>query len=89
MTKKILALRKKIDQIDQKIINSLNKRLAISSKIGKIKKINNVNIKDPTREKNLLKNLISHNKKQQGNLRAKEIKEFYKAIFKMSQAQQK
>ncbi|MCX7905524.1 MAG: chorismate mutase [Elusimicrobiales bacterium] len=50
----LLKLRKKIDSIDNKIINLLLKRFNNVKKIGEIKKRNSIPIRDITREKEIL-----------------------------------
>jgi chorismate mutase/prephenate dehydratase len=51
------ALRKKIDQIDEKIIGLLNDRACIALRIGHNKKLNNEEIYVPSREKEILHRL--------------------------------
>ena len=47
-------LRKKIDEIDDKLLIWLKERLAVSKKIGEIKKKNNMPIYDPVREQEII-----------------------------------
>lgn len=47
-------LRKKIDEIDDKLLILLKERLAVSKKIGEIKKRNNMPIYDPMREQEII-----------------------------------
>lgn len=47
-------LRKKIDEIDDKLLILLKERLAVSKKIGEIKKRNNMPIYDPVREQEII-----------------------------------
>ena len=47
-------LRKKIDEIDDKLLILLKERLAVSKKIGEIKKRNNMPIYDPEREQEII-----------------------------------
>ncbi len=47
-------LRKKIDEIDDKLLILLKERLAVSKKIGEIKKKNNMPIYDPVREQEII-----------------------------------
>jgi len=51
----IKAQRKKIDIIDQKIIDLLKKRKGYVKEIQKIKKLKKIPPKDPKREKQILK----------------------------------
>ena len=55
--KEIIALRKKIDEIDERILLLLKKRAEISRKIGSIKKKNGLPIRDRTRENRLYAHL--------------------------------
>ena len=47
-------LRKKIDEIDDKLLILLKERLAVSKKTGEIKKKNNMPIYDPVREQEII-----------------------------------
>nr|WP_314533256.1 chorismate mutase [uncultured Fusobacterium sp.] len=47
-------LRKKIDEIDDKLLILLKERLEVSKKIGEIKKKNNMPIYDPVREQEII-----------------------------------
>lgn len=47
-------LRKKIDEIDDKLLILLKERLVVSKKIGEIKKKNNMPIYDPVREQEII-----------------------------------
>lgn len=47
-------LRKKIDEIDDKLLILLKERLEVSKKIGEIKKRNNMPIYDPVREQEII-----------------------------------
>ncbi len=53
--KNIIELRAAIDRLDASIIRSVALRMAVSRKIGTIKKRENIKIKDPKREKELKK----------------------------------
>lgn len=54
---KIDSLRNKINNIDKKLLNLLEKRMQISTKIAKYKISNNKNIFDAKRENKILKNI--------------------------------
>jgi len=82
--KKIIDLRKKIDKIDRKLFNLLEKRLDLCKKIAKEKIKNNFKIKDSKREKNLIKDKIRN-----FNLRKEFINKIYKIIFDESKNLQK
>ena len=47
-------VRKKIDEIDDKLLILLKERLEVSKKIGEIKKKNNMPIYDPVREQEII-----------------------------------
>ena len=47
-------MRKKIDEIDDKLLILLKERLEVSKKIGEIKKKNNMPIYDPVREQEII-----------------------------------
>jgi chorismate mutase len=53
-SKKLNALRKKLDKIDSKIISNFSERMKIVKKIGLLKIKNNIEICQPTREKALI-----------------------------------
>jgi len=67
--KKLLKLRKKIDRIDDKIINFLEKRFILTDEIKKYKN----KTYDPKREEYILSKISSN-----------EIKNIYLSIFKNS-----
>ncbi|HTN72923.1 MAG TPA: prephenate dehydratase [Methylomirabilota bacterium] len=48
------ALRKKIDQIDEKVVRLLNDRASVALKIGHSKRLNNEEVYVPSREKEIL-----------------------------------
>jgi len=51
--KEINALRSKIDQLDNELIQLLRERLRVAREIGQIKKDNNIPVVDPERESDL------------------------------------
>ena len=48
-------LRDKIDELDNQIIELLEKRFKVTNKISTYKKGNNINVEDKNREQNILK----------------------------------
>jgi chorismate mutase len=48
-------LRDKIDELDNQIIELLEKRFKVTNKISTYKKENNINVEDKNREQNILK----------------------------------
>ena len=55
-------LRVSIDEIDEKILNLINKRLLLAKQIGVIKKQKGEKVLDPARESNIINRLLSLNK---------------------------
>ncbi|PYE88353.1 chorismate mutase [Bacillus sp. 196mf] len=74
-------LRKRLDDIDQQILNYLNIRGKIVEEIGKEKMRFNLDINDQTRENFIIKNITAKNK---GPYTPKMIEKLYKEIFKIS-----
>lgn len=58
---KIEILREEIDKIDSEILKLLNARSELALKIGEIKKIYNLPVYDPEREKKIIERLIKEN----------------------------
>jgi len=73
--------RKKIDEIDQKIVKLLNKRTKLVKKIGEKKQ----KIVDKKREQQILKNIT----KEPQDFPVKELEKIYKIIFSTSRKIQK
>ena len=61
-TPKIDTLRKSIDDIDDNILDLINRRLLLAKNIGQIKGLNNEPILDSARETTIIKRLSSINK---------------------------
>ncbi|MBI2012006.1 chorismate mutase [Candidatus Daviesbacteria bacterium] len=74
--------RKDIDQIDKKILKLLKKRIIVVEKIGKIKKINGKEVKDPSREKAKINTLIIEARAL--GINEEVIKNVWHALFKIS-----
>ncbi|MBU4098931.1 chorismate mutase [Patescibacteria group bacterium] len=55
MSEKLIVLRNKIDQIDDQILSLLKKRISCMGKIGEIKKMDKLSIRDDKREKEKMK----------------------------------
>lgn len=75
------ALRNKIDQIDEEILNLLNERGKISIEVGNRKKDKNLAFHFPERERELLERLYGLNK---GPLSNKSINSIYREILSAS-----
>ena len=54
--------RKRIDEIDKKLLELLNQRARYAIEIGKIKSENNMNVYDPEREKSIIAHIRELNK---------------------------
>ena len=59
---KIQELRKKIDEIDDKMLELLNDRARIVIEVGNIKKTEKLDFHSPSREREILERLSAHNK---------------------------
>jgi chorismate mutase/prephenate dehydratase len=72
------ALRKKIDQIDEKIVKLLNDRAALAQKIGHTKSLGNREAYVPHREKNVLERVSDLNR---GPLVAQAVRSVFREII--------
>ena len=87
MTAKIEELRREIDIIDHNIVENLAKRRHIILEIAKIKRENNMQIFDPSREaalKEKIRRMAAENGLDEGF-----VLELYDAILKNSREEQK
>jgi chorismate mutase/prephenate dehydratase len=80
LNKKLEELRRKIDDIDFKVIDLLNIRGEIALEISTIKNLLNLDIYQPQREKEIIEQLISKSKL----LKAETIEAIWKEIFSAS-----
>lgn len=78
MVNKLSQYRKEIDNIDKKIVELLNKRAQSALQIGKIKGESSKEVYVPTREKQVLNNVIKNNRGPLGN---DDISNIYKEII--------
>tara|TARA_Y100000310_G_C20503074_1_gene724999 strand:- start:462 stop:728 length:267 start_codon:yes stop_codon:yes gene_type:complete len=74
--KQIQSLRKKIDGLDNKLINILEKRITTANKIILIKQKQNIKIENKKRESQVI-NCLKKTKK----VNSKLIEKIYKVIF--------
>ncbi len=81
MSDKIFKYREKIDQIDNKIVNLLSKRLYNVQKIGKLKYQLGIPIVDNEREKEILERLYQMTG---DSLTSNHIDLIFKTIFKVA-----
>lgn len=61
MPSEIYDIRELIDAIDSSLLKLLNVRSSLALKIGALKKLHNLAVYDPTREKEIVERLISEN----------------------------
>ena len=73
--------RSRINEIDDTLIEALNKRAEYVLRIGEIKHKKGLQIKDPEREKELLKRINARNR---GPLSGDAIREIFNAILRES-----
>lgn len=76
--KAIDGWRKKIDEIDLKLVELLNERSRCAIEIGKIKEKLNIEIYDPEREKEVIQNV---QETTQGPLRTEAMKRLFERII--------
>lgn len=81
MSDKIFKYRKKIDEIDNKIINLLSKRLFNVQKIGELKQQLGIPIGNNTREKEILERLY---RMTGDSLSSSQIDLIFNTIFKVA-----
>ena len=80
-------IRKRIDIIDEKIIQLLARRIKLVLKVGKFKKKEGLPIRDKKREEEILKKLEKQAKKL--GINPEFISKLYQEMFKESRGAQK
>jgi len=78
---KIQELRKKIDEIDNKLVDLLNERARIVIEVGNIKKTQKLDFHSPSREREILERLTTRNK---GPIPQDTLKAVYHQILSSS-----
>ena len=78
---KIQELRKKIDEIDERMLDLLNQRARIVIEVGNIKKTEKLEFHSPAREREILERLIRRNK---GPFPEETLKAVYREILSSS-----
>src|SRR5512137_2492979 len=78
---KIQQLRKKIDELDDRIIDLLNERAKVVIEVGDIKKAEKLDFHSPNREREILERLTSCNK---GPFTQDTLKAVYREILSSS-----
>ena len=86
MSDKLFKYRKKIDKIDNKIINLLSKRFINVKKIGELKQLRGIPINDSGREEKIIERLYQLDGQA---LPQEHIKLIFETIFKISKDNQK
>ena len=74
----IRALRKAIDEIDEKILDLINERLLLAARIGRFKKQCGTQVTDSRREKEIMRRLLEKNN---GPLRDDGLRNIFSAII--------
>lgn len=82
----IQQLRKKVDEVDERILNSLNERAKICKAIGSAKKNQGMQIRDASRENELYKHVKE--KAVQFHLDPLQVEAIYREIVNMCSAVQ-
>ncbi len=70
--------RKKIDELDRKLVDLLNERARAAQQIGLLKRDTNLPIYEPEREKVIFENVRKHN---QGPLPDRELVRVYERVI--------
>ena len=81
MDKRIIELRKKIDDIDEQIIRLLKRRMQNSKDVGSLKEKLHIPIEDKTREYEIIERLTQ---KAGKNLSEEQLIRIFTAVFKSS-----
>jgi chorismate mutase len=79
---RISALRKKVDEIDEKILCSLKERVEVCKSIGAIKREHGIPIRDYEREDEVYHNILR--KVSELELNPKKVRAIYRKIIAMS-----
>ena len=79
MDKRILALREKIDTLDEEIIQLLKKRMRISREVGKLKEKLDIPVEDKNRENEIIDRLVHQTGR---NLSEEQLIRIFTAVFK-------
>jgi len=84
---RILALRKKVDEVDERILYCLRERVDICKIIGAVKRKHGIPVRDSRREGDVYSNIFRKASKLGLNL--DEVKAIYQKIIEMSASAQK
>ena len=72
------AWRKKIDELDRKVVELLNERAKAAQAIGRLKRTTSMPIYEPDRERRIYANIAAAN---QGPLRDQDLQVIYQALI--------
>jgi len=72
------AWRKKIDELDRKVVELLNERAKAAQAIGRLKRTTSMPIYEPDRERTIYANIAAAN---QGPLRDQDLQVIYQALI--------
>jgi len=78
--------RKRIDELDQKLVKLLNQRAACAIEIGRLKRNTNLPVYEPDREKLILENVCRANR---GPLSDDDLKRVYERMIDVMRTIQK
>ena len=81
MDKRILQLRKEIDNLDEEIIQLLKKRMRISKEVGELKEKLDIPVEDKIREQEIIERLTTRAGK---NLSEEQLIRIFAAVFRSS-----
>lgn len=77
------ALRKKIDQVDEKIVELLNERATLAQKVGQTKNLEREEVYVPSREKQIFQRIAGLNR---GPLSEQAIRSIYREVLSASRS---
>ena len=77
------SVRTSIDKLDLQILKLINERAELARDIGKIKEVNGNDVFSPTREKEVIDNVVSHNK---GPLNETTVRAVYRELISGARA---
>ncbi len=81
MDERLKKLRLEIDNIDEEILELLEKRMKIVHEVGDLKKDLDISVEDLNRENEIIDRLTSHSS---GELTEKQLIRIFSAVFKSS-----
>ena len=81
MDERLKKLRLEIDNIDEEILELLEKRMKIVHEVGDLKKDLEISVEDLNRENEIIDRLTSHSS---GELTEKQLIRIFSAVFKSS-----